>query len=214
MSTRNNAVLGFALAFLASLRPAGAQDMGNGMLDPAMDTPRAPFSYFAHPTDVIGALFAPVASEVTPEGYIYTGCGELMFFIGNPPEPVNVRIKTLREGYLPIVEYEFVRHGVRYRFSLFAADLGGPLSGLPVNFVKVEVINEAGQERAALVSSGYRFGPPNTRLQGREYRFAQRFDLMPEPLTRGQASYNSAWIYSFRKDALVRDGRVLYQFPM
>ena len=41
-----------------------------GMLDPAIDEPGKPFSYFWHPTDVIGTLDAPVASEVTPEGYL------------------------------------------------------------------------------------------------------------------------------------------------
>src|SRR5512137_377809 len=70
-----------------------------GMLDPGVDTPGEPFSYFWHPTDVIGTLYAPVASEVTPEGYVYTGFGELMFFVGIPPEPVNGLIKTLYSGY-------------------------------------------------------------------------------------------------------------------
>ena len=84
------------------------------MLDPAIDEAGRPFSYFWHPTDVIGALYDPVASEVTPEGYLYTGFGELMFFVGIPPEPVNVRIKTLHKGYLPIVQYDFCRHDVTY----------------------------------------------------------------------------------------------------
>jgi len=108
-----------------------------GMLDPAMDSPAEPFSYFWHPNDTIGALFAPVATEVTPEGYLYTGFGELMFFVGNPPEPVNQRVKTLYKGYLPIVQYGFNYHDVRYQFRMFGADLGGDLKGLPVNFVEV-----------------------------------------------------------------------------
>ena len=61
------ALLGFA-GFLA-LGPAAGQDVGGGMLDPAMDPPGEPFCYFANPTDVIGAWLAPVASEITPEGY-------------------------------------------------------------------------------------------------------------------------------------------------
>jgi len=130
-----------------------------GMLDPAIDEPGKPFSYFWHPTDVIGALYDPVASEVTPEGYLYTGFGELMFFVGIPPEPVNVRIKTLHKGYLPIVQYEFCRHGVKYAISMFAADLGGKLQGLPVNFVEVRLENEAAEQRAALFSSAFRFSP-------------------------------------------------------
>lgn len=74
-----------------------------GMVDPdVLDPPDKPFSYFAHPNDVLGAWGAPVAVEVTPEGYIYTGFGELMVFTGNPPEPVDARIRTRNRGYLPV----------------------------------------------------------------------------------------------------------------
>lgn len=185
-----------------------------GMLDPSIDSPGEPFSYFWHPTDVIGALYAPVASEVTPEGYIYTGFGELMFFTGNPPEPVDVRIKTLQRGCLPIVQYHLLKDGVRYRFRLFAADLGGPLAGLPVNFIQVELVNESGEARAAFLSSAYRFRPTATTIYGiPDYRFNQRFDLIPQRLTKGQTSHNPAWIYGFSKNALLRDDRMLYAFP-
>ncbi|MCX7826483.1 MAG: hypothetical protein N2689_13125 [Verrucomicrobiae bacterium] len=202
------------LTLLAAIRPLSAQDISGGMLDPAMDPPDKPFCYFANPTDVIGAWLAPVASEVTPEGYIYTGCGELMFFVGNPAEPIRVRHRTLRDGYLPIVEYQLVRHGVRYRFTLFASDLGGSLEGLPVNFAQVDIANEAGEQRAAFFSTAYRFAAPSTRLTvAGDYRFGQRFDLMPARLTKDQTSFRQTWIYSFTKDSLTRDGRLLYQFP-
>lgn len=185
-----------------------------GMLDPAIDTPGEPFSYFWHPTDVIGSLYAPVASEVTPEGYVYTGFGELMFFTGNPPEPIDVRIKTLQGGCLPIVRYHLLRHGVQYRFTAFAADLGGPMAGLPLNFVRVELANESGEPRAAMLSSAYRFSAPATTQSALpDYRFHQRFDLIPGALTKGQTSHNPAWVYSFTKNALIRDGRLVYLFP-
>jgi hypothetical protein len=199
---------------LVAFSPAAGQDVGGGMLDPAIDPPGEPFCYFANPTDVIGAWLAPVASEITPEGYIYTGFGELMFFIGNPPEPVSVRHRKLRNGYLPIVEYQVIRHGVRYRFTLFASDLGGALAGLPVNFAQVEVVNEAAEQRAAFFSTAYRFAPPSTRMAAiGDYRFSQRFDLIPPHLTKDQTSFRQAWIYSFAKDAVTRDGRLLFLFP-
>ena len=135
-----------ALSATVAIWPAASQGqipILGGMLDPTIDEPGKPFSYFWHPTDVIGALYDPVASEVTPEGYLYTGFGELMFFVGNPPEPVNVRIKTLHKGYLPIVQYDFCRHDVKYALTMFAADLGGKLQGLPVNFVEVRLENNA-----------------------------------------------------------------------
>src|SRR5690349_15908040 len=109
---------------------AGAQ-----MVDPAIDAPNQPFSYFSRPTDVIGVMDARSATEVTPEGYLYTGYGELMFFVGNPPEPVNVRVKTLNEGHLPIVQYRFVKDKVMYRVDVFAATLDGKPDSPLVNFI-------------------------------------------------------------------------------
>lgn len=205
---------GALAVLLLSLGTAPGQDVTGGMLDPAIDPAGQPFSYFWHPTDVIAPLYAPVASEVTPEGYIYTGFGELMFFTGNPVEPVDVRIRTLREGYMPVVEYELLRHGVRYRFSLFAADLGGPLAGVPVNFARVELSNEANEQRAAMLSTAYRQMAPSSRMSNLgDYRFSQRSDLLPEALTKGQTGYNAAWVYGFTESSVIRDDRVLYCFP-
>ena len=186
-----------------------------GMLDPAIDEPGKPFSYFWHPTDVIGVLYAPVASEVTPEGYLNTGFGELMFFAGNPPEPVGVRIKTLHHGYLPIVEYEFRRQGVKFAVRMFAADLGGKLQGLPVNFVDVRLENQSAEPRTAFFSSAYRFSPPLYCLGGgrADFRFNQRFDLIPKQYAEGQTQFNANWQYSFGPGAVIRDGRLLYTFP-
>ena len=168
--------------------------VSGGMLNPGVDVPGEPFSYFWHPTDVIGALYDPVASEVTPEGYVYTGFGELLFFVGSPPHPVEQRIKTLYKGYLPVVEYTLRREGVRYRFRMFGADLGGGLKGLPVNFVQVEMQNESDEKRAAFLSSAYRFMPPNNNLEGiADDRFRQRFDLIPKPYTEGQTDFNPNW---------------------
>jgi hypothetical protein len=184
------------------------------MLDPNVDIPGEPFSYFWHPTDVIGTLYAPVATEMTPEGYLYTGFGELMFYTGNPLEPVDQRIKTLYKDYLPIIQYHFQREGVTYNFTLFAADLGGGLKGLPVNFVKVEVRNDSREERAAFVSSAWRFSALNNKLEGPpQYRFRQRFNLIPSAYTEGQTKFNPDWHYSLSSEALLRDGRILYLFP-
>ena len=184
-----------------------------GMLNPAMDPPGEPFSYFWHPTDVLGTLFAPVASEVTPEGYVYTGFGELMFFAGNPPQPVNQRIKTLELGYLPMVQYQVKSDNLTYNFTMFASDLGSTLEGVPVNFIRVEVKNETGAHTGFLASA-FRVQPPQTRLERPyDFRFGQRFQLIPNRLTAGQMKFNPDWKYSFTDTSLVRDGSILYSFP-
>ena len=101
------------------------------MVSPSIDRPDQPFSYFSKPTDEIGMMDAEAATEITPEGYLRTGFGELMFFAGPELEPTSVRIRTLEEGHLPIVHYEFERDGVAYRFTLFAATLDGKPEGRP-----------------------------------------------------------------------------------
>jgi hypothetical protein len=198
---------------LSGATRAQAQLLG-GMLDPSIDPPGEPFSYFWHPTDVLGTLFAPVASEVTPEGYVYTGFGELMFFTGNPPTPVNQRVKTLERGDLPIIQYQFHADGLTYRFSMLATDAGGPLEGVPVNLIRVEIENETSNPHAGFLASAFRVQPPQTRMDPPDdFRFNQKFKLIPERLTAGQSKFNPDWKYSFTGDALLRDGSILYCFP-
>jgi len=199
---------------LSSAAAAPLQIIG-GMVDPEVDPPNQPFSYFQHPTDVLGTLFAPAASQVTPEGYLYTGFGELMFFVGNPPRPVEQRIRTLYKDYLPIVQYQVEHLDLEYSFTMFAADLKGELEGLPVNFVKVEVRNPLPEERAAFFSTAYRFLPPVNNLRGvADYRFRQKFEVLPQKYVEGQTTFNPDWKYDFGPNHLVRDDRILYWFPV
>lgn len=212
---RVGAALCTSFALAAQPCPLAAQfPVLGGMPDPAIDEPGKPFSYFVHPTDIIGTLYAPVASEVTPEGHVFNGFGELRFYVGIPPEPVNVRIKTLRRGWLPVVEYDLCYHQVKFAFSIFASDVGGDLAGLPVNFVQVHLENQSAQPRVAFLSSAFCHSTPATGLGGRaEYRFGQRFDLIPRKYTEGQTGFNSQWQYGFTDGAVTRDGRLIYAFP-
>ena len=50
---------------------------------------------------------------ISPEGYFYTGFGELMFFTGSPPVPLKRSVKTLYRGY-PINEYTYRDHVERF----------------------------------------------------------------------------------------------------
>jgi hypothetical protein len=186
-----------------------------GMVNPDVDVPGEPFSYFMHPTDVVGVIYDPVASEVTPEGYVYTGSGEMMFYIGNSPEAIEQRVKTLDKGFLPAVHYTVRRDGLEYSFTIWADDLGAGLKGLPVNFARVEISNRGSERHAGFISSAYRFEPPNQTLHGGPgiYRFIQRFDRMPEQFTAGQTKFNPEWKYGWGEDSLVRDQRSLYFFP-
>ncbi len=188
----------------------------DGMYCPEeIDPDNKPFSYYAHPTDLIGVMYAPVGIEITPEGYIWTGFGELMFLVGNPPEPIYCRIKTLHQGYLPIIEYDFERHGVRYSYLLFAADLGGPLTGLPVSLARITVQNICTEQRTAFVGAACRFRAPSQTAYGGpgDYRFSQRRDRLPQQLLAQFEGPEQELHYAFGQDCVLRNGKIVYVFP-
>jgi hypothetical protein len=188
----------------------------DGMLNPdETDPDDKPFSYYAHPTDPIGAMYAPNGNEVTPEGYIYTGFGELMFLVGNPPKPVNCRIKTLHRGYLPVIEYDFERDGVRYAYQLFSADLGGALAGMPVSFARVTVTNEGPEERTAFAGAACRYrGPSFTAYGGAgDFRVGSGTRHIPQELLDSYDGPTAQMGYSFGDDAVLRNDKIVYLFP-
>src|ERR1035437_8303278 len=131
------------------------------MVSPSIDRPDQPFSYFSRPTDEIGMMDAEAATEITPEGYLRTGYGEMMFFAGPELEPISVRIRTLEEGRLSIVHYEFERDGVVYRFTLFAATLDGQPEGTLVNFIRVAMKNSSSQTNSEILATDIRYAAPN-----------------------------------------------------
>lgn len=185
------------------------------MVSPAIDREGQPFSYFSQPTDVIGAMDAQAATEVTPEGYLYTGFGELMFFTGATDCPTAQRIKTLRKGYLPIVEYALSRDGISYQWTMFAATLDGKPEGPLVNFIRVTARNTLPEAATAYFSAAMRYqNPVNASTGTGDNRFRR-----PEPLSRpgdfqqiGE-QWNPKWRYGFEGGRFLRDHRVLYAFP-
>jgi hypothetical protein len=127
------------VGLLVALGSAAAQ-----MVDPAIDVEGQPFCYFSRPSTVIGNMDGPEGTQVTAEGYLYTGSAEIVFLAGRPLEPTYQRIKTLVEGSIPIVQYALDRDGVRYELEMFAATLDGKPESPLVNFVKVRASNPTG----------------------------------------------------------------------
>jgi hypothetical protein len=181
------------------------------MVPPSIDRTDQPFSYFSKPTDEIGMMDAEAATEITPEGYLRTGYGEMMFFAGPELEPTSVRIRTLEEGRLPILHYEFEREGVAYRFTLFAATLEGEL----VNFIRIAMKNQSSQPSRAIVATGIRYDAPNsTGDWNGDNRFNRPVDgRFPGDYRQLGESFSRIWAYSFDGNRFLRDGRLLYTFP-
>ncbi len=184
------------------------------MVDPVIDEGAGPFSYFSHPTDVIGVMDGR-GTEVTPEGWLYTGFGELMFFAGPTLTPVEQRIRTLRGGWLPIIEYDAQRGDVAYHFTLFAATLNGQPESPVVDFVRVTMTNRGTAPTRARLAFAVRYTAPSTTGNGvgdnrfRRPAAAARKGQYEQPGT----AFDTAWTYGFADGAFLRGGRVMYLYP-
>lgn len=219
----NNALRTALVSFAALLGAAGS--LAAQMVSPSIDRPGQPFSYFSAPTDEIGVLDSQAATEVTPEGYLRTGYGELMFFAGPERTPIHVRIRTLEDGHLPVMHYEFTRDGVTYRITAFGTSLdlnsngqlpsSGPSNGGLINFVRVEMHNSGSEPSRAIFATGVRYDAPNDTAATHG---DNRFDRPREPNHEGGyrqlgEKFSPDWVYSFSDDGFLRDGRLLYTFP-
>ena len=120
----------------------------------------APFSWYLVPSDEIGFKDCPQGFQVTYEGDLNNGYGELDFIAGSPAAPVNQRLKTLYKGYMPVLEYGFNRNGARYDFEIFGAPVKlDPREDL-IAFIKVRVSNPGSQPVSA--SFGAMYNPRRT----------------------------------------------------
>jgi hypothetical protein len=184
------------------------------MVNPGIDEGPGPFSYYSRPTDEIGVMDGR-GTEVTPEGYLYTGYGELMFLAGPTLEPVRQRVRTLREGWLPVVEYTVRRGDVAYHFTLFAATLDGRPESPVVDFVRVAMTNAGSEAARARVVFAVRYTGPSSAGNGvGDNRF--RRPAAPRQLggyDQPGVAFDTAWTYGFARGAFVRDGKVFYLFP-
>src|SRR5438270_11787078 len=145
------------ILFLAAVCYLFTSAAGAQMLDPAMDRDGEPFSYFSRPTDVVGQMDARSGTLVSPEGYFYTGFGEIMLFAGDPPAPIEQRVKTLYHGYLPIVQYTYSDRGIDYIVMAFAATLDGKPESDLMNFIRVRVVNHRNAPAMAHLTVGLRY---------------------------------------------------------
>ena len=201
------------LLLLAAFMPLA---MFSQMVSPEIDRQPGPFSYFSKPTDELGVMYAPSGTEVTPEGYLYTGFGELMFFVGPDQTPVSARIRTLEDGYLPVLSYTITHLGTEYQFTLFSASLGkAGSSGPVVNFVRVTVKNSSRHPRAAFLTTAVRYqAEQTTETPTGDNRFRRPIEAtgIGQFHQPGEA-FSRNWVYSCADNAFLRDGRALYLFP-
>ncbi|HEV2327015.1 MAG TPA: hypothetical protein VGS10_23960 [Terracidiphilus sp.] len=182
------------------------------MVNPDIDQQPGPFSYYSHSVDEIGVMDAPQATEITPEGSLYTGYGELLFLTGPEMSPIAPRIRTLEQGYIPVLHTQHTQEGVQYSFTFFTAKLD---DGTLVNFARVVEKNVSDRPtRAALTAATrYQNDTENGRGTG-EHRFVR--PVKPEhpgDYSQPGVDFNPDWVYSFSDHAFLRSGKVFYFFP-
>jgi hypothetical protein len=164
------------------------------MPSPSIDLDNKPFSYFQYPVSVLGIKDAKEGTEVTPNGSLYNGFAEILFFVGNYPVLVKERIHTLYKGYLPILEYEYFYDNVNYSFQMFANNIRGenPESNL-INYIKVNIKNKNSRNLKAYFWIGICFRKSS-------HLFTQHQEFNPD------------WIYEIRDNLVLRDGKIIYSF--
>lgn len=153
------------------------------------------------PTDQIAVPGHAAGTEITPEGWLYTGYAELRFRLGPRLRDYDQRIRTLEAGRYPVFTSS-IRHGrVRYTVTTFAAEV----RGRPVNFVRVEMRNITRRSATARWATGVRRRSPAMR----------RFQAPATPARAG-LYHQPGWRDDpdarlvFRGRALTRRGKVLF----
>ena len=204
-------MLGLLALFTAALGMAGPLQ-ARQMASPLLDRPGRPFTWAAYPTDEIGIADARAATEITPSGYLYTGYGELMFMAGHPERPVQQRLRTLEDGYLPIVHYHFHDGSIRYSVTLFSWALNPqkPYRNA-INFIRVRAFNEGTKPAIChfAVAFPYTGGQP---VGSHRFRRPAGPD-QPGNYVQYGVPFNKQWVYGFNNGCAIRAGDVVYTFP-
>ncbi|MEA2495832.1 MAG: hypothetical protein QOJ29_3743, partial [Thermoleophilaceae bacterium] len=167
----------------------------------------APWSFIVAPTEQLGVPGYPAGTEITPEGYLYTGSAEIAFQYGPRLRPWNVPIRSLESGRYPVISSSTSSGGVRYRLTAFASAVGSQ----PVNFVRVRMTNTGRSTARAGWAIGTRYTGGEPKGSGRRFRFARpvtpvRSGLYYQP----GYGFNARSVQKFAGKAFVRDGRALY----
>jgi len=210
-----------ALTCLAAAAAASAQQSSKSpliprMVSPAIDIPGQPFSYPSHPTDQISVMYAPAGTEVTPQGSLYTGYGELIFYLGIDREPISARIRTLEDGYLPVIHFTQQHAGVDYSFTIFAASLGQAQDGAHVaNFVRITTRSSDGRPRNAFITAAWRYqAEQSTAFPTGDNRFQRPVAATsPGGYSQPGQPFNSNAQYTAAHGAWLQDNKAIYLFP-
>ncbi|MFA7369517.1 MAG: discoidin domain-containing protein, partial [Kiritimatiellales bacterium] len=164
-------------------------------IDPAIDDVPGPFCYFSRPSTVVGVADNDEGAQITPEGWLWTGSAQMLFFAGSGLAPLRERIQTLREPGVPVVVQTTRIGDIVYEISRFGATLDGNPQSALMNFIRVRVKNEGKQTGTATFA---------VAVRGEGDHCCERLGT---PWNPGSARYELG------SSCAVRDGKLLYTFP-
>ncbi len=182
----------------ASPAPAQIEERRNPirMVDPAIDE-EGPFAYTSKPNTQLTGIGWNEGFQVTFDGALYTGAGELVVVYGDPPRPMFARQRNFLEGWIPIVQYTWEDGGIRYEWEAFASMLEGEEDAHvgSLAFVRLTASNVTEEPRTASIGTV-------TRYMADDHRFHH---MQPEP-------FSPDWEYEMQDRRFVRDGKVVYYY--
>jgi len=125
-----------------------------------------PFSYFVNDWTVIGLKDYPDGTRISPTGELLLADGLICRpLIGQTLTPLDRRLsKTLRDGYLPIVQWRFVLNdAIEYTLEMLACPSAGgvaddfdwPREDAFLNLLRVRITNLTDQPTAAHFGLGW-----------------------------------------------------------
>ena len=162
------------------------------MLDPATDDPARPWCFLDKSTTVIGVPYMPDVTQVTYDGALYTRQAELCFFYGERLTPLLARQKAHLDGWIPIVQYDWLDGPIKYEIEMFGAVLDGQDASNTCQFVKLTMRNVSTLPAEGCFAAAM-------RCSGVDHRYG-----------RGAASAD--WRYAMTDDAVYRANQLIYTF--
>ena len=169
-----------------------------------------PYGFLATPTDQLAVPGHLAGFEITPEGFVYSGYGELVMRAG--PNLVGLRapVRTLHGGRYPLMRYGQRLGGVRYDVEAFASIVAGQ----PVALLRVVLRNQTARALQARWAVGLRSSGGALKPSGvRRFRFPRpAMPQLPGLYTQPGWQFDAASRYAFGDRAILRDGQVMATF--
>jgi hypothetical protein len=191
-------------------RPALLAALALALTVPATANAR-PYGFLATPTDQLAVPGHLAGFEITPEGFLYGGYGELVMRAG--PNLVGLRapVRTLYGGRYPLMRYGQRFAGVTYEVQAFASIVAAQ----PVALLRVVMRNETTRPAQARWAVGMRSSGGALKPSGvRRFRFPRpSVPQLPGLYTQPGSIFEPAARYAFGDRVIVRDGLVMATFP-